>query len=346
MSAGGDATGLDVRVLSNELRTQTNLILKKLDVCEDSSELESIRLAIVGKNGLISQFFRHVKALASKEDKVTLSALINASKKQMLSIFEQRKAIIDQAALDLMIASQRLDVTLPGLQIDAIGSMHPISLTKHRVVDVLSHLGFAQVDGPEIEHVDINFTALNMDEDHPARAMHDTFYCKQSHLLRTHTSNVQIHTMKQYPPPMKVMTLGRVYRSDSDPTHSPMFHQLEAFVVAKHCHFIDLKACVTAFLEAFFDESMPMRFRPSYFPFTEPSAEVDIKGKDGWLEVLGCGMIHPKVLKYSGIDPEIYGGYAFGCGIDRLAMLRYGISDLRQFFINDLSFLRQFKQGD
>jgi len=318
---------------------------QQLAACQHLQELEKLRLDIFGKQGIIPGFFQKMKTLDQQEDKVQLAKALNVYKQQLTEAHQAMHAALEQAAIDASIATDAIDITLPGRGIP-VGGAHPISAVKAKVIDIFSHMGFEEVDGPEIEHADINFTALNMAEDHPARAMHDTFYFNKDWLLRTHTSNVQIHSMKSRPPPLKVITAGRVYRSDSDPTHSPMFHQLEGFMVDKTCHFTDLKALLTNFMEAFFERAIEMRFRPSYFPFTEPSAEVDIKGSDGWLEVLGCGMIHPNVLEEVGIDPDEYSGYAFGCGLDRLAMLYYDVSDLRHFFTNDMAFLRQFDERE
>ncbi|MEO1203223.1 MAG: phenylalanine--tRNA ligase subunit alpha, partial [Pseudomonadota bacterium] len=250
---------------------------------------------------------------------------------------------LENAALDARLAADAVDVTLPGRG-DSIAARHPVMRTMTRIEQIFRNSGFGIRTGPEIEDDFHNFTALNIPDDHPARAMHDTFYFPGGDLLRTHTSPVQIRSMVAEGAPIRVIAPGRVYRCDSDQTHTPMFHQVEGLVVDRGISFANLKSILHQFVNAFFEREMELRFRPSYFPFTEPSAEVDLLwGEDKWLEILGCGMVHPNVLESAGVDPEVYTGYAFGMGVERLAMLRYGVSDLRTFFENDLRFLRQFR---
>jgi phenylalanyl-tRNA synthetase alpha chain len=279
--------------------------------------------------------------------------MINNAKQALQQAIESRKAVLEKAALQQRLAAEKIDVTLPGRGLQR-GGLHPVTRTLDRIERLFSAAGFESVQGPEIEDDYHNFEALNIPEHHPARAMHDTFYFDAHLLLRTHTSPVQIRTMEQGEPPMKIIAPGRVYRCDSDLTHTPMFHQVEGFLVDQNVSFADLKGILYDFLSSFFERELKLRFRPSYFPFTEPSAEVDIEcvictgegcrvcSHTGWLEVLGCGMIHPEVFRHVGIDSEKYSGYAFGMGVERLTMLRYGVNDLRLFFENDLRFLKQF----
>jgi phenylalanyl-tRNA synthetase alpha chain len=279
--------------------------------------------------------------------------LINRAKEQVQEILELRRAELDQASLAAKLAGQRIDVTLPGRG-QAPGGLHPVTRTLDRIEQLFCQIGFEIAEGPEIETEHYNFEALNIPAEHPARAMHDTFYFPDGRLLRTHTSPVQIRVMAEREPPLRVIAPGRVYRCDSDVTHTPMFHQVEGFMVDTDVSFADLKGILHDFLQAFFERELDVRFRPSYFPFTEPSAEVDIAcvicggngcrvcKHTGWLEVLGCGMIHPNVFAKVDIDNETYTGFAFGMGVERLTMLRYGVNDLRLFFENDLRFLKQF----
>jgi phenylalanyl-tRNA synthetase alpha chain len=279
---------------------------------------------------------------------------INEAKQEIQSAIEARRAVLQAAQLDTQLQTETIDVTLPGRG-QRPGGLHPITRTLRRIETLFSQVGFTVAEGPEIEDDFHNFEALNMPAHHPARAMHDTFYFDAHTLLRTHTSNVQIRTMERQAPPLRIIALGRVYRCDSDLTHTPMFHQVEGLFVDEWVSFADLKGMLDDFLRSFFERwDLQVRFRPSYFPFTEPSAEVDIQcvmcggqgcrvcSRTGWLEVLGCGMVHPQVFHHVGIDSERYTGYAFGMGVERLAMLRYGVDDLRIFFENDLRFLRQF----
>ena len=312
--------------------------------------LESLRVALLGKSGLITEQLKALGKLAPDERKAQ-GALVNRAKERLQDAIAQRKSLLENAAFDARLSGEGIDITLPGRNAD-LGSIHPVTRTLERIIDIFSRLGYAQADGPEIEDDYHNFEALNFPAHHPARAMHDTFYFEPDKsgdvkLLRTHTSPVQIRAMRKARPPLRIIAPGKVYRSDSDQTHSPMFHQVEGLLVDETSSFADLKGTLAEFVRAFFERDFEMRFRPSYFPFTEPSAEVDIRWdkEDGgvrWLEVLGCGMVHPAVLRECGIDAEKYTGFAFGLGVERFAMLRYGVTDLRAFFENDVRFLRQF----
>jgi phenylalanyl-tRNA synthetase alpha chain len=272
---------------------------------------------------------------------------INKAKGKLQQEIQTQRQVLQKRELEAKLKAESIDVTLPGRKINA-GNLHPVTRTMNRIVDLFSGLGFEVKTGPEIEDDYHNFEALNFPAHHPARTMHDTFWFNDGHLLRTHTSPVQIRAMKHMSPPIKIIAPGRVYRSDSDQTHTPMFHQVEGLVVGETISFASLKGVLNQFVNAFFEKDLKIRLRPSYFPFTEPSAEVDVEwqkddGTTGWLEVLGCGMVHPNVLKSGGIDPEKYTGFAFGLGVERFAMLRYGVKDLRQFFENDIAFLKQFR---
>lgn len=319
----------------------------------DLRALDEIRVQYLGKNGVFTEQLKQLGKLP-KEERPVAGQAINKAKQALQQGIEARRAELEQAALNERLAAERVDVSLPGRETGK-GGLHPVTRTMRRIGEIFGGAGFRVAEGPEIEDDFHNFEALNIPAHHPARAMHDTFYFDDHLLLRTHTSPVQIRVMKDAEPPLKVIAPGRVYRCDSDLTHTPMFHQVEGFMVDEHVTFADLKGVIIAFLQAFFEkEDLAVRFRPSYFPFTEPSAEVDIQcvmcggegcrvcGKTGWLEVLGCGMIHPEVMRHVGIDSEKYTGYAFGMGVERLAMLRYGVNDLRLFFENDLRFLKQF----
>ncbi|HOP18276.1 MAG TPA: phenylalanine--tRNA ligase subunit alpha, partial [Gammaproteobacteria bacterium] len=307
----------------------------------------------LGKSGLFTERLKQLGRLPADERK-TAGQAINDAKQVFQSALDARKAALEAALLAQRLASERVDVSLPGRDA-SIGGLHPVTRTMQRIEAFFASAGFEVAEGPEIEDDFYNFEALNIPSHHPARAMHDTFYFDEHMLLRTHTSPVQIRHMQIAQPPMKVIAPGRVYRCDSDLTHTPMFHQVEGFLVDETVSFADLKGILNAFLHSFFErEDLEVRFRPSYFPFTEPSAEVDIQcvicsgegcrvcKQTGWLEVLGCGMIHPEVFRHVGIDSEKYLGYAFGMGVERLTMLRYGVNDLRLFFENDLRFLKQF----
>jgi len=313
-----------------------------IDAASSLSELESIRVTYLGKQGEITSLLKLVSQVPADQRSVYGQA-VNAAKKIVQQQIQGKKGVIEAQLQAEQLANERLDVTLPGPH-HAEGSLHPITQTIRFLRHIFHHYGFVEADGSEVEDDFHNFTALNIGPTHPARAMHDTFYFQGDRLLRTHTSPAQIHTMEHQAPPLRIISLGKVYRCDSDPTHSPMFHQLEGLVVSENATLVDLKTLLDQFFTAFFGEGVQVRFRPSYFPFTEPSCEVDIKmpGGDSWLEVMGCGMVHPEVFRQVGIDTQRYRGYAFGVGIDRLAMLRYGIQDLRLFFENDIDFLRQF----
>ncbi|HET6434886.1 MAG TPA: phenylalanine--tRNA ligase subunit alpha [Xanthomonadaceae bacterium] len=312
--------------------------------------LEALRVALLGKQGSVTAQLKALGALPASERKAAGEA-INRARDAVGAALAARKAVLDEAALDARLATETIDVTLPGRDATR-GGLHPVSRTMERIAEIFGRLGYVRADGPEIEDDWHNFEALNFPPHHPARAMHDTFYFPPdsrgaARLLRTHTSGVQVRYMLGNKPPLRMIALGKVYRSDSDQTHTPMFHQCEGLLVDEHASFADLKGTLAEFVRAFFERDFEMRFRPSYFPFTEPSAEVDIAwqqpdGSTRWLEVLGCGMVHPNVLRNVGIDPERYTGFAFGLGVERFAMLRYGVDDLRSFFDNDVRFLRQF----
>lgn len=319
---------------------------------QDHNQLDMVRVNYMGKKGLFTLQMKELGAL-DPEQRRSAGQIINQAKDAFQETLQAKKESLDIIDLERRLASERIDVTLPGRGQSA-GGLHPVSTTLRRIAKIFSSVGFDVVEGPEIEDDYHNFGALNIPEHHPARAMHDTFYFDAHTVLRTHTSPVQIRVMESGNPPLKVIAPGRVYRCDSDITHTPMFHQVEGFLVDTDVSFADLKGVVFQFLQSFFEKEIQVRFRPSYFPFTEPSAEVDIEcvmcggagcrvcGQSGWLEVMGCGMIHPEVFKSVDIDSERYSGFAFGMGVERLAMLRYGINDLRLFFENDLKFLQQF----
>jgi phenylalanyl-tRNA synthetase alpha chain len=320
---------------------------------KDLPSLDQVRVRFLGKKGEITNRMQILGSLAPDARRET-GMLINTAKVTVQQSIELRHAELQQAALNAKLAQESIDVTLPGRG-QHIGGLHPVTRTLMRIEKLFSQLGFEVAEGPEIEDDYHNFEALNIPESHPARAMHDTFYFDAHTVLRTHTSPVQIRVMETRQPPLRVIAPGRVYRCDSDLTHTPMFHQVEGLLVDENASFADLKGILDDFLRNFFEKDLAVRFRPSYFPFTEPSAEADIQcvmcgGKGcrvcshtGWLEVLGCGMVHPKVFEHVGVDTERYTGFAFGMGVERLAMLRYGVNDLRLFFENDLRFLRQFR---
>lgn len=312
-----------------------------VETAVDVKALDDVRVQYLGKKGELTQLLKGLGKL-SAEERPAAGALINEAKDALQLALDTRKSELEAAALTAKLASETLDVTLPGRR-DELGGLHPVTKTMQRIEAFFGSIGYTVAEGPEIEDDYHNFEALNIPAHHPARAMHDTFYFDAHTLLRTHTSPVQVRTMESKAPPIRIICPGRVYRCDYDQTHSPMFHQVEGLLIDKDISFADLKGTLEQFLREFFEEDVKVRFRPSYFPFTEPSIEVDIDRGDGkWLEVLGCGMVHPKVFEYSGIDPEEYTGFAFGMGVERLAMLRYGVNDLRLFFENDLRFLKQF----
>jgi len=307
--------------------------------------IEAARVELLGKKGRLTGALKAVGQLP-KEEKPAAGQAVNKVKQTVQGLLDERLAVLDNAALAEKLTQDAVDITLPGREL-ATGGLHPITLTIERISALFAQLGFDVALGPEIEDDYHNFEALNFPAHHPARAMHDTFYFDANRLLRTHTSSVQIRYMKSNQPPMRIVVPGRVYRCDSDQTHSPMFHQVEGLLVDRDIGLTDLMGHLEGFLKLFFDQdNCEIRFRPSYFPFTEPSTEVDIRIGDGpWMEVLGAGMVHPEVFRAVGIDTEAFTGYAFGMGVERLAMLRYGVDDLRQFFENDLRFLQQFHQA-
>lgn len=335
----------------DELKVEATVAI---EAATDAASLEKLRVEWLGKRGRVTDLLKGLGQL-SAEERPKAGAEINAVKQLLSALISERKDTLQQAAIAEQLASESLDVTLPGRSED-LGALHPITRTIDRMSEFFVALGFEVVEGPEIEDDYHNFEALNIPAHHPARAMHDTFYIDETHVLRTHTSGVQIRTMESREAPLRVICPGRVYRCDSDLTHSPMFHQVEGLLIDENVSFGQLKGVIQDFLHAFFEQdSLTVRFRPSYFPFTEPSAEVDIQcvkcagegcricSGTGWLEVMGCGMVHPRVLEMSGVDTERYNGFAFGMGVERLAMLRYGIGDLRLNFENDLRFLAQFR---
>ncbi|MEP6511952.1 MAG: phenylalanine--tRNA ligase subunit alpha [Dokdonella sp.] len=324
---------------------QINHSLGDIAGADTLDALDALRVALLGKNGIVTTALKALGALPADERKAR-GAEVNRVKECVAQAIVLRKKELEKIELDRRLASDGVDVTLPGRRAER-GGLHPITRTLDRIVDIFAALGYELVDGPEIEDDWHNFEALNFPPDHPARTMHDTFWFADGRLLRTHTSPVQIRAAMSRTPPIRLISVGKVYRSDSDQTHSPMFHQIEGLLVGEDVSFADLKGTLVEFVRAFFERDFEMRFRPSYFPFVEPGAEVDIRwdredGTTAWLEVLGCGMVHPNVLRACNIDPERYTGFAFGMGGERFAMLRYGVSDLRQFFENDLRFLRQF----
>jgi phenylalanyl-tRNA synthetase alpha chain len=339
--------------MQNELNQLVEAAEQAINQASDLKSLDDIRVAYLGKKGSITERMKLLGKLP-KEEKPAAGQAINVAKQAVQKLLESRKETLNNAELESKLASESIDVTLPGRGQQA-GGLHPVTRTMERIEELFSQMGFEVATGPEIEDEFHNFEALNIPETHPARAMHDTFYFPDGRLLRTHTSPVQVRTMKEKAPPMRVIAPGRVYRCDSDVTHTPMFHQVEGLMVDENVSFTDLKAILIDFLQKFFEQDdLSVRFRPSYFPFTEPSAEADIEcvmcggegcrvcSHTGWLEVLGCGMVHPNVFKSVEIDSEKYIGFAFGMGVERLAMLRYGVNDLRLFFENDLRFLKQF----
>jgi phenylalanyl-tRNA synthetase alpha chain len=307
--------------------------------------LEALRVGLLGKQGLLTAELKALGGLSPEQRKQQGEA-INRRKAELTDALAARRAQLESAELERRLATERVDVTLPGRRAD-IGGLHPVTRALDRIVDIFNRFGYDVAEGPEIEDDWHNFEALNFPPDHPARAMHDTFYFGDGRLLRTHTSPVQVRAMTGRTPPIRLIAPGKVYRSDSDQTHSPMFHQVEGLVVGEGITLADLKGTLSAFLRGFFERDFEMRFKPTYFPFVEPGADVVIRwqlpdGGSRWLEVLGAGMVHPAVLRNCGIDPERYTGFAFGMGVERLAMLRYGVTDLRAFFENDVRFLRQF----
>ena len=324
------------------------LVTEGLDAVAQAADevaLDQVRVQYLGKKGELTQQLKSLGKL-SAEERPAAGAKINEAKQKVQDAITVKRTMMAANALSKQLAVESIDVTLAGRG-QAIGGLHPVTMTIERIENFFAQIGFSVAQGPEIEDDYHNFEALNIPAHHPARAMHDTFYFGDGTLLRTHTSGVQVRTMEKQQPPIRIICPGRVYRCDSDQTHSPMFHQIEGLLVDDNISFADLKGILHNFLNVFFERDLQVRFRPSYFPFTEPSIEVDIgyqdeDGEQKWLEVLGCGMVHPKVFEHSGIDTEKYTGFAFGMGVERLAMLRYGVKDLRMFFENDLRFLAQF----
>ncbi len=345
------------------LQALTEEALNLVSNADALESLDQVRVDYLGKKGQLTGLLKTLGKL-SNEERPAAGAKINEAKQQVQEAIQQKKGQLEQIAINQKLSSETIDVTLSGRS-NTRGSLHPVTQTMKRIEAIFSSVGYDVEEGPEIEDDYHNFEALNIPAHHPARAMHDTFYIDkeslkytiegdQQYVLRTHTSPVQVRTMENKQPPIRVICPGRVYRCDSDLTHTPMFHQVEGLVIDKNISFADLKGTVDQFLKSFFEADVPVRFRPSYFPFTEPSAEVDIQctncsgegcrvcSHTGWLEVMGCGMVHPNVFEMSGVDTETYSGFAFGMGVERLAMLRYGVNDLRLFFENDLKFLDQF----
>jgi phenylalanyl-tRNA synthetase alpha chain len=333
-----------------ELQKILDDALQSFAAIEDAAELENAKARYLGKEGSLTGLLKGLGKL-SAEERPAAGARINQVKQQLEAALNAQRDAIQNRALNAKLAAESLDVTLPGRG-TGVGGLHPVTRTLERIETLFHSIGYAVAEGPEIENEFYNFTALNIPADHPARAMHDTFYIDEQHVLRTHTSPIQIRYMQAHMekykhletmPDIRIIAPGRVYRVDSDATHSPMFHQVEGLWVGEKVSFADLKGVIADFLQNYFEtEDMQVRFRPSFFPFTEPSAEMDMSWKGGWLEIGGCGMVHPNVLKHVGIDSEKYIGFAFGMGVERLAMLRYGVNDLRLFFENDLQFLKQF----
>ncbi|MEK9770891.1 MAG: phenylalanine--tRNA ligase subunit alpha [Nitrosomonadales bacterium] len=323
-----------------DLNLLVELAKKEFEACSKLAELDHIKAKFLGKSGPIAEAMKSLSSL-SNEEKPKRGAEINFIKNKIEELLNQRKNDIAQTEMAEQLKKDSIDVTLPGRN-TSVGSIHPITSTINTVQDIFHSIGFDVADGPEIEDDFHNFTALNIPKSHPARAMHDTFYINKEYVLRTHTSPVQIRYMENNKPPIRIISPGRVYRVDSDATHSPMFHQVEGLMIDESVNFSNLKGVVEVFLQTYFeDSSLQVRFRPSYFPFTEPSAEIDMTWDKGWLEIGGCGMVHPNVLNHVGINPNEYQGFAFGLGIERLAMLKHGIKDLRYFFNHDLRFLEQ-----
>jgi phenylalanyl-tRNA synthetase alpha chain len=334
---------------TNALRTEA---LSAIGASASTSALEEQRVAWLGKKGKLTEALKTL-GQASPEERKTLGAALNQVKKEIEDAIDTKKNALFTAELNARLASEKIDVTLPAQSIPQ-GCIHPVTQVIDEMTAIFAELGFNVAEGPDIETDEYNFDALNIPANHPARAMHDTFYMKGGNLLRTHTSPVQIRTMRAGKPPFRFIAPGNTYRCDSDITHTPMFHQIEGFVIDKNIHMGHLKGCIIEFLKAFFEiDDVPVRFRPSFFPFTEPSAEVDIGcsrsrdeikigAGDDWLEIMGCGMVHPNVLKNCGINPDEWQGFAFGMGVERLAMLKYGIPDLRTFFDSDVRWLKHF----
>ena len=337
-----------------DLTTIHKTALQAIDAASDAASLDTVRVQFLGKKGELTDLLKGLGKLPA-EDRPAAGAEIKKIKSILQDAISVRKDVLDQESIDAKLSTEAIDVSLPGRNAE-VGSHHPVTIVLRRIEEFFKGVGYEVVEGPEIEDDYHNFEALNLPAHHPARAMHDTFYFNPNLLLRTHTSPVQVRVMEERKPPFRIICPGRVYRVDQpDPSHLPMFHQIEGLLIDHESSFADLKGTIVEFLRVFFEkEDLQVRFRPSYFPFTEPSAEVDVQcvhcdgggcrvcSNTGWLEVMGSGMVHPRVLEYSGIDPEKFSGFAFGMGPDRLAMLRYGVDDLRHFLDNDLRFLKQF----
>ena len=325
-----------------ELQTRA---LASIEASDTLQQLDDLRVQYLGKKGEVTAQLKTLGSMEPEQRKAFGQA-VNATRDALNQAINARRKALETAALEKKLMAEKVDVTLPGRREDR-GGLHPITMAMERAIGIFNKLGFDTVNGPEVEDDYHNFESLNFPQHHPARAMHDTFYFGDGRLLRTHTSGMQIRVMEETDPPYRIIAPGKVYRSDSDQTHTPMFHQIEGLLVGRDVSMADLKGILHTFVNAFFEKSLAMRFRPSYFPFTEPSAEMYIgwekaDGSESWLERLGCGMVHPNVLRGCNVDPEEYTGYAFGMGVERMAMLRYGVTDLRQFFETDLEFLRQF----
>jgi phenylalanyl-tRNA synthetase alpha chain len=342
--------------LSEQLQTLESIVETAKQAISDAQDLralDDVRVEYLGKKGKITAYLKQLGNV-SVEDRPVIGKSVNLAKQEVTGLVDSRSTLLTEQAREAALKAETIDVTLPGRNSE-VGGLHPVTRTLQRIEHYFRNIGFDVAEGPEIEDGHHNFTALNIPEHHPARAMHDTFYFDADKLLRTHTSPVQIRVMEEEQPPLRLIAPGRVYRCDSDLTHTPMFHQVEGLMVDENISFTDLKGVLSDFLRAFFEKDLKVRFRPSYFPFTEPSAEADITcvicdgegcrvcKHTGWIEILGCGMVHPNVFKHVNIDSEKYLGFAFGLGVERMAMLRYGVNDLRLFFENDLRFLSQFK---
>jgi phenylalanyl-tRNA synthetase alpha chain len=341
--------------LDSQLQALNDIVATAKDAiahADTNAVLEVVRVEYLGKKGKITAYLKELGNV-SVEQRPVIGKSVNLAKQEVTGLIDTRSKLLAESAMNAALEAEKIDVTLPGRG-EQTGGLHPVTRTLQRIEQYFQQIGFQVAEGPEIEDTTHNFTALNIPEHHPARAMHDTFYFNAETLLRTHTSPVQVRVMENEEPPLRIIAPGRVYRCDSDLTHTPMFHQVEGLMVDENVSFTDLKGILSDFLQAFFEKDLKVRFRPSYFPFTEPSAEADIEcvmcngegcrvcSHTGWLEVLGCGMVHPTVFEHVNIDSEKYLGLAFGMGVERLAMLRYGVNDLRLFFENDLRFLRQF----
>ena len=319
-----------------DLAREKKTFLSKFKEADSQDSLNSLKIEYLGKKGILSSLMSQLSN-APAEKKPKLGKSINEFKSLIEESISYSLEKIEQSALNEQLSKEAIDVTLP--LSPEVGSYHPVSIIAQEISNYFKKKGYVLREGPEIESEYFNFSALNIPENHPARDMHDTFYFEDGNLLRTHTSPVQIRSMELESPPLKILCPGKVFRCDSDQTHTPMFHQVEGLVVDKDVNFAHLKNEILEFVESFFKDNPKVRFRPSYFPFTEPSVEVDILGKNGWLEIMGCGMVHPNVLKNVGLNPEVYSGFAFGMGIERMTMLRYQISDIRMLFENDLRFV-------